>query len=402
MKLFKIIIFIFSVLIIFPLAGCQNKNIVSVTETPTATKTDETVKDNNKLFELKLYSDKTTYITADKIKIWATLKYIGTNSHITIWHGDPYISFTISDGKDFNTGGLFDDVLSSTELEKDKIYKFEYSKNGGYSADDPKADFWKKFYSEKYLNLPEGEYTIKVGTAFSLTKDLDKSRCDLSEELKIVVKSSSKDDEINTAKSKKLALDVNEIQQINISSSLPLFQSFDIKDNEQISSVVDYLTELNSNDTEKNPKDYFGMGYGIKIQFKNGLERTFSLIGNMFFMESGGFTYEIPYVEACKFDTLAANILEKNQTNDGIPFIEGKIISVESENSGRNTSFVLQDNKKSKYFIDLKDANIIDSTGNGWMILHTEDDVKVFYDNSKSSGDNSIMASTVYIKKSPE
>lgn len=33
------------------------------------------------------------------------------------------------------------------------------------------------------------------------------------------------------------------------------------------------------------------------------------------------------------------------------------------------------------------------------MILHAEDDVKVFYDNSKSSADNSIMASTVYIKK---
>lgn len=219
MKLIKIKILIISMFIIFSLAGCQNKNIVLVTETPNATKTDETVKDNNKLFELKLYSDKTTYITTDKIKIWATLKYIGTNSHITIWHADPYISFTISDGKDFNTGGLFDDVLSSTELEKDKIYKFEYSKNGGYSADDPKADFWKKFYSEKYLSLPEGEYTIKVGTAFSLTKDLEKSRCDLSEELKIVVKSSSKDEEINTAKSKKLALDVNEIQQINISSS---------------------------------------------------------------------------------------------------------------------------------------------------------------------------------------
>lgn len=206
MKVFKIIIFVFSVFIIFALTGCQNKNIISVTGTPTTTKTDETVKDNNKLFELKLYSDKTTYSTSDKIKIWATLKYIGTNTHITIWHGDPYISFTISNGKDFNTGGLFHDVLSSTELEKDIIYKFDYSKNGGYSADDSKADFWKKFYSEKYLYLPEGEYTIKVGTAFSLTKDMEKSKCDLLEELKIVVKSGSMNSHINNIKRIKLSM----------------------------------------------------------------------------------------------------------------------------------------------------------------------------------------------------
>lgn len=198
MKVSKIVILVFSVFIMFTFTGCQDKTISSVIEpTTTTTKTDETMQDYSKLFELKLYSDKTTYSTTDKIKIWATLKYIGTNAHIRIWHGDPYISFYISDGKDFNTGGMVNDVLSSTELEKDKLYKFDYSKNGGYTADDPKADFWKKFYSEKYLYLPEGEYTVRVDTAFSLTKDTEKNKSSLSEELKIVVKSGSINNQIS-------------------------------------------------------------------------------------------------------------------------------------------------------------------------------------------------------------
>ena len=143
--------------------------------------------DYSKLFELELYSDKETYKTTDKIKLWATLKYIGNNDQIKIWHGDPYISFYISDGKEFNTGGAIQDLLTSTILEKDKIYNFDYSKNGGYSEDDSKADYWREFYAQKDLYLEEGEYTVKVSGAFSLTEDTEKSKSNLSKELKIKV-----------------------------------------------------------------------------------------------------------------------------------------------------------------------------------------------------------------------
>lgn len=142
----------------------------------------------DKLFELNLYSDKTTYKTTDKITIWATLKYIGENEKIKIWHADPYISFTITDGKDFNTGGAFDEILATTELEKGQLYHFDYSKSGGFTAEDPKAEFWKKFYAEKDLYLPEGEYTVKVSTAFSLTENIRESKCSLSKEFNIKVK----------------------------------------------------------------------------------------------------------------------------------------------------------------------------------------------------------------------
>jgi hypothetical protein len=157
-------------------------NKVSSKETST-----ENVQDYNKLFELNLYTDKEIYKTTDKIKIWATLKYIGNDSQIEIWHGKPYISFTITDGKTFETGGMFLDLLTSTILLKDKLYKFDYVKSGGYSEDDPNAGFWRKFYQEKNLYLPKGEYTIKVIGAFSLFEDTEKSKSNLVKEIKIKI-----------------------------------------------------------------------------------------------------------------------------------------------------------------------------------------------------------------------
>lgn len=181
-----------SLLTIFVLmTGCKSEDVVTVAEPENTVQgleeQEKTVQDYNKLFELKLYSDKEIYKTTDKIKIWATLKYIGNHNQIKIWHGDPYISFYISDGKEFDIGGIVHTILTSTMLEKDKLYTFDYSKNGGYSEDDPKADFWKEFYSEKDLYLPEGEYSVRVGGAFSLTEDTEKSKSNLSEELKIKV-----------------------------------------------------------------------------------------------------------------------------------------------------------------------------------------------------------------------
>ena len=198
------IIFIVLIFTMLLMTGCsykaestENTTVSTESENTTVTPVEETVKeeeepmqDYSKLFELNLYSDKTTYQTTDKIKIWATLKYIGEDSQIKIWHGIPYISFFISDGKDFDIGGLIETILTSTELEKGKFYHFDYSKNGGFSADDPKAEFWKKFYAEKDLYLPEGEYTIKVATAFSLTEKSGENESSLSKEFKIVVKRS--------------------------------------------------------------------------------------------------------------------------------------------------------------------------------------------------------------------
>ena len=124
---------------------------------------------HDNLFDLKLFIDNRKYKTTEKISIWATIEYIGEDNEITVWSGDPYIHFYITDEKEFNTGGLTFTILKPTYFKKGLIYSFDFHKNGGYSNDDPNADFWKKFYSEKDLFLPVGKYQIKVSTAFSLS-----------------------------------------------------------------------------------------------------------------------------------------------------------------------------------------------------------------------------------------
>jgi len=193
MKIFRILVF--GLIICLTFTSCSKTNTKKssinstnvINEVSSTGESTENVQDYNKLFELNLYSDKQKYKTTDRIEIWATLKYIGDNDQIRIWHALPYISFSITDGKTFKTGDLFNDVLTSTVLVKGKLYKFNYAKSGDYSADDPNADFWKGFYQEKNLYLPKGEYTVKVGGAFSIFEDIEKINSNLVKEIKIKI-----------------------------------------------------------------------------------------------------------------------------------------------------------------------------------------------------------------------
>lgn len=139
-------------------------------------------------FEMNFFSDKKIYKSTDKIKIWATLKYVGNKDTIRIWHSIPYIIFSITDGKEFNTETSVYTILTSTVLEQGKVYHFNYQKSGGWSKDSPNATFWENFYKEKDLHLPVGEYTVTVRGAFSLTENIVESNSELLCKLKIEVK----------------------------------------------------------------------------------------------------------------------------------------------------------------------------------------------------------------------
>ena len=215
----------------------------------------------------------------------------------------------------------------------------------------------------------------------------------------ILISACSSNKRNDNSDSNGLNLNKNEIQLINISTLPSLFDSFDITDKEEVYKVADYLTSLNKIKTKLNPSDYSGMSYNIKIQLKKSTERMFILSGNKFFMEKDRFIYEIPYKEAIKLDTIVANILENNQSKSGESSIEGTIISINAEASGRDFSCIIKDEYNATYNIDLKTAKIIDSTGSGWMILHEKDVVKAFYKGDKGTVGAPIVASTVFLKK---
>jgi len=79
--------------------GCCVKNTM-VRET--ALLGSNTITHNNNGFIMTLNSDKKVYKTTDIINIWGTLEYIGDNDFIEIWHGCPFMLFSISDGNKFD------------------------------------------------------------------------------------------------------------------------------------------------------------------------------------------------------------------------------------------------------------------------------------------------------------
>jgi hypothetical protein len=126
-------------------------------------------------FEITLYTNKKKYKITDAVKIWATLKYIGSKKTIKVSAIDPYITIILTDGKTFNVGGLVSTVLtySTVEYKKNQAIRYNFQKNGGYSADDPKASYWKKFFKEKDLYLPEGKYSIEIGCSLANEKSVN-------------------------------------------------------------------------------------------------------------------------------------------------------------------------------------------------------------------------------------
>lgn len=122
-------------------------------------------------FELRLYSEKPSYAAGEEVVLWATLEYKGEGDRVTIWHGAPYITFSLTDGGYFNSGGMVHDILTSTTLEKGQVYRFEYAKSGGFDPASPDAEFWENFYMVEGLQLRAGTYTASVNGLFYLSPD---------------------------------------------------------------------------------------------------------------------------------------------------------------------------------------------------------------------------------------
>jgi len=124
-------------------------------------------------FELKMYNEKLTYTNDEVINCYATLEYIGEEDSITVYSSDPLVGFALKDDKYFDGGYSSNDELLTTIIKKGEILRFNYLKTGGWTNDDPNADFYEKFYSEKELVLPAGKYEISSTIECSLdSKDI--------------------------------------------------------------------------------------------------------------------------------------------------------------------------------------------------------------------------------------
>jgi len=152
--------FIYFILIVMiaAAAGCS-QSIVETEETSIGAST------NNSDFNLSIWTDKSIYSTDEPIECSASLEYIG-ESDLTVFHSDPLIVFYIQGGN-FNGEWARQDSLNRTEFTCQEEIVIPFEKSGGWSSDDPNAEFFQEFYSEDELFLPPGEYLLWTQIEYS-------------------------------------------------------------------------------------------------------------------------------------------------------------------------------------------------------------------------------------------
>lgn len=124
------------------------------------------------MFRLSLYLANKQLWANEPIDIYSTLEFIGDTDTVTIWHGNPYIIYTLYDDQGVcYTNAIIQTVLESTTITKGDLMTFNFQKSGGWSTDDPNAEYWEAFYSDPELKLPKGKYTLSVGCAFGLSEE---------------------------------------------------------------------------------------------------------------------------------------------------------------------------------------------------------------------------------------
>lgn len=138
-------------------------------------------------FAIKTYINKLEFDEGEEIKLHSTIEYIGENESIEIWSGEPYFHHLIHDGDKYINSDIVLGILKETVLKKGEVYTIPFSKSGGFTREDPDAEFWEKYFSEKELRLPTGDYTFTAVTDFCLDMDQEE-KVTLRTEFKVKVK----------------------------------------------------------------------------------------------------------------------------------------------------------------------------------------------------------------------
>jgi hypothetical protein len=155
----------FGLFLLLFLCGCILISCGKKTETKG---TSITANYKDKLFNLTLYVDKDTYSKGEAIQCYATVEYICEDDSITVYSSDPLVGFGIKDDKYFDGGYTANEILMATTFNKGETKSYDFVKSGGWSADDPNAEFYEEFYKDKKLILPPGKYQLSAAINYSL------------------------------------------------------------------------------------------------------------------------------------------------------------------------------------------------------------------------------------------
>lgn len=121
-------------------------------------------------FHLSIGSGRREYLAGEAVEIDAELRYFGPADSIELnGSNSGLVAFRIEqlDG-DLATGPGWDDACQGYELSMDTPLQVPFEKSGGYSHDDPNAEFYRDFFEEPELRLPPGIWRISAIAHFAI------------------------------------------------------------------------------------------------------------------------------------------------------------------------------------------------------------------------------------------
>lgn len=116
------------------------------------------------LFHLTIESDRARYAADEPIAVAATLRYVGSDDRTRVTSsGGGLVAFAIEqlDGPIDMAPARTADCANYLYTRGD-VEELPFQKSGGFSDEDPLADFWRDFFEDPELRLPAGEYRISA------------------------------------------------------------------------------------------------------------------------------------------------------------------------------------------------------------------------------------------------
>lgn len=113
-------------------------------------------------FRLTLEVGRERYRADELIDARATLTYLGPQPSVAAWGSGSGLVVMILEQLDgpLDPGGGSNASCAATDLVIGQSLDIPYSKSGGFSADDPNADWYNWFFASPALRLPAGVWRL--------------------------------------------------------------------------------------------------------------------------------------------------------------------------------------------------------------------------------------------------
>jgi len=114
-------------------------------------------------FAVQMSLPRSVYHVGEAIEVATTATYVGSAPTVRAYsEWDSLVVFSLEqlDGPRDMLDVVSDLMCREVDLGRDQPIDVPFLKNGGYSATDPQAAFWKQYFADRELHLPAGQWRI--------------------------------------------------------------------------------------------------------------------------------------------------------------------------------------------------------------------------------------------------